>query len=289
MKFTKIILLVFIALIFSSCSKEKTNSDTKALFLHHSTGDIIWNGKQPSMIGKIVNNLSPKLYKKINKTGLVPSLLKEYNTKNGKNYSFEEIIFPKESPYGWSNFPYDYYNIWVKNAGNNDYMSEPTLEILTKQYQVIIFKHCFPVCYIRPDTNDPNVDSNVKTMANYKLQYNALKDKLLEFPNTKFILFTGATQVEANIDEETAKLAKDFFDWVRTQWDTPEDNIYLWDLYSLQTEGGLYFKDEYAQAPNNPHPNSTFANKAGKLLFDRIIDIIENSGVKTTLTGSSKV
>ena len=35
--------------------------------------------------------------------------------------------------------------------------------------------------------------------------------------------------------------------------DQPDDNIYIWDLYSLQTEGGLYFKDEYAVSEKDSH------------------------------------
>ena len=49
-------------------------------------------------------------------------------------YFIEEKIFPKAEPYGWNNYPYDYYNIWVKNAGEQPFMEEPTLEILTKEY-----------------------------------------------------------------------------------------------------------------------------------------------------------
>ena len=92
-----------------------------------------------------------------------------------KTISIEEMAFPKASPYGWHNYPYDYYNIWVKNAGNEPFMEEPTLEILTKQYQVVIFKHCFPVSNIQPDQDSADINSDFKSLSNYKLQYLALK------------------------------------------------------------------------------------------------------------------
>jgi len=60
----------------------------------------------------------------------------------------------------------------------------------------------------------------------------------------------------------------------------------LWDLYSLQTEGDIYLKDEYAMSSLDSHPNRTFASKAVQLLFNRIIDVIENDGEKSTLTGT---
>ena len=195
------------------------------------------------------------------------------------------MAFPKAAPYGWNNNPYDYYNIWVKNAGDKPYKEEPTLEILTKEYQVIIFKHCFPISNIQPEQDSADINSNLRTISNYKLQYSALRDKLYQFPNTKFILFTGAAQVKGCISEDEAKRAKEFFNWVIQEWDLPGDNIYLWDLYNLETEGELYFKENYAESINDSHPNGDFAGKAVKLLFNRIIDVVENNGHGTSLNG----
>ena len=69
------------------------------------------------------------------------------------------------------------------------------------------------------------------------------------------------------------------------EWDLPGDNIHLWDLYSLETEGGLYFKDEYASSASDSHPNGEFAGRAVQLFFNRIIDVIENDGSRTKVTG----
>ncbi len=78
-------------------------------------------------------------------------LFDKYNEENNKNYLIKRDDISESISYGWHNYPYDYYNIWVKNAGNKPFMEEPTLEMLTKQYQVIIFKHCFPVSNIQAD------------------------------------------------------------------------------------------------------------------------------------------
>ncbi len=161
--------------------------------------------------------------------------------------------------------------------------------MLSEKYQVIIFKHCFPVSNLQPDQNSVDINSNIKTISNYKLQYAALREKLHEFSDTKFILFTGAVQVKSYLTEAEAIRTRDFFTWVTEEWDLPDDNIYLWDLYNLQTEGGLYFKDEYAISPNDSHPNKDFAETVAKLLFNRIIDIIENDGAGTHLTGEDKL
>lgn len=285
MRYVNFLILSVIILGVNSCKQEEKISELNIIFLHHSTGRVIFKGRNYSFIDKVANKISDRLAAFLSSGDQIPQLLREYNDKYNKEYRIKEKTFPKSSPYGWNNYPYDYYNIWVKNAGASPFLKEPTLEILTKEYQIIIFKHCFPVSNIKVDKEFPDVNSDYKSISNYKLQYLALRDKLHQFPNTKFILFTGAAQVKSNITEDEAVRAKDFFNWVINDWDLAGDNIYLWDLYSLQTEGGLYFKNEYAESDYDSHPNKSFALRAGKLFFNRIIDIIENDGKITTLTG----
>ena len=282
-----IIGILVITLILIQCSNNQINYDQKAenmhdgnydyhvIFLHHSTGGNVWNGNLPG------SNDSDEIV-------TVPGWFTNYNTQNGTAYHIEERIFPKAEPYGWNNYPYDYYNLWVKNAGNDPYMEEPTLEMLTEDYDMIIFKHCFPVSNIMDDSGNPDIDSPEKRIENYKLQYNALKAKMQEFSDKKFIVWTGAALVEKKTTKDNAKRAKTFFDWVRNEWDTQGDNIYLWDLYELETEGGLYLQNKNARNSKDPHLDVDFAGKAAKLFSQRIIDIIETNGEKTTLTGEYK-
>lgn len=238
------------------------------IFLHHSTGRIIYNG------GKEPNRILTKLFPH---KAYVPRWFNEYNIKNGTNYKISEQFFPKSNPYGWNNYPYDYYNIWVKNGGTQPFMEEPTLEMLTKKYNLIIFKHCYPVSNIINDINEPDINSEEKRLENYKLQYLALKRKLLEFPETKFLIWTGAVQIKTRITAEQALNAKAFFDWVKNEWDTDNDNIFIWDFYNLQTEGDLYLKNENARNANDSHPGMLFAQKVAPLFCQRIIEVIEHS------------
>ena len=83
----------------------------------------------------------------------------------------------------------------------------------------------------------------------------------MEFPNTKFLVWTGAVRVESNTTEEQALGAKAFFDWVRNEWDASDDNIFLWDFYQLETEGTLYLKNQNASGSSNSHPSKIFAEK----------------------------
>jgi hypothetical protein len=271
----------FLIIPLSSCHQKE--EEMNILFLHHSVGRVIWIGNTNTRLKTLTRRFSDRLAK-----GELPMLFDRYNREHKTGYRIEDQIFPKASPYGWDNFPYDYYNIWVTHQGEEPYMEEPTLEMLTKEYQVIIFKHCFPVSNMEAGEGPGDIDSERKTLPNYKLQYTALRDKLHEFPDTKFILFTGAAQTASIITEDEARRAREFFQWVTGQWDLPGDNIYLWDFYSLETEGGYYLNEEYASAPDDPHPNAEFASKAVKLLFNRTIDVIETDGHQTHLSGVKK-
>jgi len=137
-------------------------SSANILFLHHSTGQCIWDGG-------------------------VPQWFESYNRLHQTNFTITERNFPESEPYGWENYPFDYWNIWVRHAGNKPYKNEPTLEMLTPKYDTIVFKHCFPVSAIEPDYGDADVASTDKRIENYKLQYAALKDKLHQYPQTKFV------------------------------------------------------------------------------------------------------
>lgn len=278
-------ILIVMVVSLNSCKQKEKTSDMNILYIHHSTGGVIWQGKKASIFTRAIRKVSTDLAENLGGQAKLPALFENYNKENNKNYLIKEIAFPKAAPYGWHNYPYDYYDIWVKHAGNEPYMEEPTLEMLTKQYQVISFKHCFPVSSIQPDKDSADINSDYKSLANYKLQYAALRDKLHEFPDTKFIVWTGATLAKGAVSEEAAIRAREFFTWVKEDWDMPDDNIYLWDFYELETEGGLYLKDEYATSDTDSHPNTVFASNAVGLIFNRIVDVIESNGTGTNLKG----
>lgn len=239
------------------------NKAVRILFLHHSTGKNIWLGGTNRYLNKVIEKSDVQNY------------FRSHNKKYGTNYIINEQVFPKKYPYGWKNYPFDYYNIWVRNAGESPYQEEPTLEILTKNYDVIIFKHCYPVSKILPDTGHPDIVSEEKRLENYKLQYIALKKKLHEFPDTKFIVWTPAVHVKSQINEDEAKRTHIFYKWIIEEWKEENDNIFVWDFYKYETEGGLYLKDEFSAAPGNSHPSVNFSSRVSPLFSRFIIDVVE--------------
>lgn len=234
----------------------------KVLFLHHSTGKCIWLGKTNRYIYKLTGK------------GDVLKYFRDYNRKNGTDIYIEESIFPKKLPYGWRNYPYDYYNIWVKNSGDKPYLEEPTLEMLTKKYDVIIFKHCYPVSRISEDTGTPDIDSDKRRLENYKLQYNALKRKMHEFPDNKFIVWTPAVMTKNQLNEDEASKTHEFYRWIKDEWDEKGDNIFIWDFYNYETEGGLYLSEKNAEGAANSHPSKDFAARVSPLFSKFVIDVV---------------
>ena len=234
----------------------------KIAYLHHSTGGNVWDGG-------------------------VPAFFTTYNHDHTTNYEITSIAYP-DTPYPWSNYPYDYWNLWVKPGGAAAYPGVPTLEQLVAQYDVIVFKHCFPVSAIGPDSdcNPPSVSSEVKTVANYKLQYDALKARLRTFPSKKFIVWTGAALKQSETTLAQAQRAKAFFDWVKTTWDEKGDNLFVWDFWALETAGSagdLYLNDTNATGDSHPAPG--FCQTVAPLVGKRIVDVIEERGDSGSLTG----
>lgn len=258
----KTLTFLLIIILFSGC-KSKHSEMTRIVFLHHSTGQAIWYGNTNRVIRKLTNRSQ------------VVEYVKRHNKKHNTNFQIEDLTFPQATPYGWENYPYDYYNIWVKNAGEEPFMKEPTLEILTKRFDIIIFKHCYPVSNITEDTVAPDANSEIRSLDNYKLQYQALKSKMHEFDKNKFIVWTPAVQVQHNITSEEAQRTKAFADWISNEWDETGDNIYVWDFYQLETEGNLYLSDKYATGPKDSHPNKEFAARVAPLFAQFIIDVAE--------------
>ena len=245
-------LAVIVATSAAAAPPMPANAST--VFLHHSTGGVIWGGGVPGWIG-------------------------DHNLAHGTSYNITETAYPN-SPYPWDNYPYDYWNIWVQHAGATPYLGQATLELLAPQYDVIAFKHCFPVSAIGPNTGAPDVTSPAKTIENYQAQYAALKTTMRSFSDNRFIVWTGAALRQQDTTPEQAARAQAFFAWVRDSWDEPGDNIYVWDFYTLETDGGMYLTPEHATGDS--HPNGTFAAEVAPLFAQRVVDVIEGRGDSTS-------
>ena len=82
-----------IILLLAVCLSSPGLMAQTALFLHHSTGQGVWNGGDGQS---------------------VPTLLAEYNSAQGTTYAITERSYPSDV-YPWENYPYDYWNLWLNS------------------------------------------------------------------------------------------------------------------------------------------------------------------------------
>ena len=117
--FLSLFLVATLAVACSGSQSPPPPEGTPIIFLHHSTGGVIWEGG-------------------------VEDWIEDYNADQGTDYAIVDRVYPGEG-YPWSNYPYDYWNIWIDHEGDRPYKKQDTLEILTADYELVIWKQCFPV------------------------------------------------------------------------------------------------------------------------------------------------
>jgi hypothetical protein len=211
------------------------------------------------------------------------SALATRNASLGTSYAISQYYYP-DTPWPWSNYPADYYRLWVGTEGSTTNPSIYNLETLCSNYHLIIWKHCYPVMEMEADSGVADPASDTKTLANYKAAYNAIKTKMRSFPNNKFIVWTGAVELSNGSNEAQAQRLKDFRDWVINTWDEAGDNIFVFDFWYLETDGGLYITAEHASGGDD-HPNATFCATVAPRFAKRITDVLQGHGDTSSLTG----
>lgn len=247
MKITRrhFLVLASAALPFASVRGDEPAADTamKIHFLHHSTGGNLIAG-----------------------AGGIAKMFTEYNTTFGTDYQFTEEW---SSPSG--NYPYDYYS---------DTFSEANLKKYTEQYNVLIWKHCFPGSSILEDEADPKIDTSRQSLEVYKLQYRALRDRFDAYPDTKFMVWTLPPLHRNATNADEARRATEFSAWVKTDFLTENGshpNMGCFDFrgYVAGEDNFLKYAYEPDHTGSDSHPNQTANDTVCPLFFQSIIDFID--------------
>ncbi len=253
---TKIYLKATVTLLLIFLFSIVTYSQEKAYFLHHSTGGGVYND------------------------GNVEDRINAYNQQNGTNYQIVEKAYPRV-PYDWKNYPYDYWNLWINEVCDNSDPDIECLESMLNKYDIVIFKHCFPGADVLPDIPNPSISSDVKCLANYKLQYRALRDKMSNFSNKKFVVWTLAPRHRLYAPAQSAARAaraREFVNWVKDEWLTEDgedhSNIFIFDFFNIVAESDpnppngqvncLKYEYEKSHTGSDSHPNQLANEVAGE-------------------------
>jgi hypothetical protein len=263
----KVCWLALVLIFLISGNVMAQGGDERIILLRHSTGGNLFE------------------------QGGVAKWFANYNSENGTSYDISMRAYPN-SPYPWNNYPYDYWNLWVnpKGPANSNNPNIDTLDHLAQNYDVIIWKHCFPGAAVRPDTGSPNVSSSVKRLENYKLQYRAIRAKLDSFPDTIFIVWTLVPLHRLSTTPEESSRARQFVDWVRNEWlvedQKPHPNIFIFDFWSYAAEGPLTtshpngvtntlkYNYEGSHSGSDSHPNKLANQTIGPIFAKRVVDVV---------------
>jgi hypothetical protein len=244
------------------------DGDEKIIFLHHSTGGAVYA------------------------QGGVDNWISTYNADNGTAYQIEERAYPN-SPYPWSNYPYDYWNLWLNGACDDAQAGIACMNSLARDYDVVIFKHCFPGADLLEDTGNPDIASSRKSLENYKLQYRALRDLMDGYTGTQFIVWTLAPLHRLATSTSNAARARDFVDWVRSEWLSEDSrshpNIAIFDFWGYAAEENdgtstgqgpvntLRYEYEKSHSDSDSHPNTQANEIIGPHFAEFIVDTIEET------------
>lgn len=229
---------------------ESLPGGTPILFLHHSTGNVVWEAG-------------------------VPEWIDAYNDENGTDYNVVARAFP-HWPHPWTNDPFDYWRLWVQHRGDDQRLGQETLDQLAAAYDVIVWKHCFTAAQIVPDDGPGRTGSRTKSLAHFKAQYEALADVMGRFPNTTFIVWTVPPRAPAATTPQEAARATEFARWVADEWRRPT-NVHVFDYHELAAPGGV-LRSDYPVSEHDSHPSEAFAAQAAPVLAQRIVDVIEGRG-----------
>lgn len=179
-------------------------NEEKIILLRHSTGQMIYDGG-------------------------VESFVADYNSAHGTSF---QVSASKKYPSG-GNYPYDWWNIIVNGSQNfkTDYVNK---------YDVISWKSCYPGADVLNESGTPNIASRRKTIGNYKLQFRAIRNKMDQYPNKVFLVWTLTPRPSFKTTPEKARRAREFVDWIRDEW-LQEDgkehpNIFIFDMFGLSTD-----------------------------------------------------
>ncbi|QQS52091.1 MAG: T9SS type A sorting domain-containing protein [Bacteroidota bacterium] len=243
---------LFFTILGMSLAILSNAQENHAVFLHHSTGGNVYS------------------------EGNVPEWISDYNLGNGTDFSIEERSYP-DSPWGWSNYAYDYWKLWIDGSCDNVQPGIECIGSIAEGCELVIFKHCFPGASIGANTGNPDVSSSSQTIENYQAQYRALRQMMDTMPETKFMLWTLAPLHRLSTSADVAARAGEFVDWVKNDFLTEDSqdhpNIYIFDFFGLVAEQSasptngvqycLKYEYERSHDGDDSHPNTAANEYAG--------------------------
>jgi hypothetical protein len=130
------------------------------------------------------------------------------------------------------------------------------------QYDVIVFKSCFPVSNIGDDGQ----------LEEYRSYYLSIRERMDQYPDKIFVIVTQPPEVPADSSTEAAARARSFVNWLKSdEYLSGHPNVFVFDFFGQLAGADNFLKPEYRTDEYDAHPNE-LANRTIGSLFVTFLD-----------------
>jgi hypothetical protein len=138
------------------------------------------------------------------------------------------------------------------------------------QYDVILFKSCFPVSNIGSD----------EQLAEYESYYRTIRDRIAQHPDKLFITVTQPPQVPGASDAGEATRARALADWLQSdEYLGGRPNLVTFDFYGHLAGDDGFLRPEYRMDDYDAHPNQRANQEIGPQFVGFVDQAIRGYGV----------
>jgi hypothetical protein len=212
---------------------------TRILFMHHSTGaNLIREGGVREGFSALGYPFWDHGY---NEEGLVDQV----GNSTGANF---EVPDDNTNPDGWA-------------AVFAQTVTTPPSTTLSQllQYDVILFKSCFPTSNITDD----------EMFANYKQDYLSIRAVIDAHPDKLFVAFTPPPLVPNETEPANAERARQWAAYLASpEFVGSRKNLVVFDFFTLLADANGTLRPEYRGDEWDSHPNQRANEAIGPLLVD---------------------
>ena len=236
-------LIMFICLILSLTKSIPVSAQEirqiKVIFLHHSCGQ---NLIEEGQVREELTGLGYEFF--------------------DHGYNGDGLRLPDGT---WTGGNFDVPDDNTDPDGLAEIFSQPLLDppdntfSLLMQYDVIVFKSCFPVSNIGDDGQ----------LAAYRSHYLSIRDTVDQYPEKLFVVVTQPPQVPNNTDDDEAQRARMFTDWLASdEYLEEHPNLVTFNFFDLLANEDHVLRSEYRVDPWDAHPNEAANREIGPVFVD---------------------
>ena len=239
---TRQILLVVILLVSVSVAvAQDGDQPTRIIFMHHSTGQNLMN--QGGLRGILAAHPYELWDHGYNGEGLSDAS----GHALGTNWN---VPNDNTDPDGW----YHIFDQPISSPPDNTFSH-------MLEYDVIIFKSCFPSSDIYSE----------ERLEAYRSYYLSIRDVMDQHPDKIFIPWTTPPLVPNETSPENAARAQQWSAYLTSdEYMAGHENVFVFDIFSLWSDEAGFLRAEYRADEWDSHPNE-FANRTAAPIFAEFI------------------